>query len=159
MAEPRAYMSVEAHSLHDVFATVAEAAGQGVSGTLQNTKTTGWLNASGSFVVPPYTQTINYTMDFETTSASNTGLIDNNVLTIAGATTTTLSSSVNPAVLGSTINLTASVSPSGTAGTVTFYDGSSVLGSYGLFGNGFAFDVFGKGKEFFDQARFFQLEI
>ena len=33
MAEPRAYMSVEAHSLHDVFATVAEAAGQGVSGT------------------------------------------------------------------------------------------------------------------------------
>ena len=42
--------------------------------------------------------------------------------------TTTLSASPNPAIFGSPVTLTATVSPSSATGTVTFYDGTTVLG-------------------------------
>jgi hypothetical protein len=47
-----------------------------------------------------------------------------------GATTAvTLASSANPAVLGSAVTLTATVAPNSAAGSVTFYDGASILGT------------------------------
>ncbi len=44
------------------------------------------------------------------------------------STTTTLSASPNPAVLGSLVTMTATISPSSATGMVTFYDGTTVLG-------------------------------
>jgi hypothetical protein len=62
--------------------------GQGISGALQNAGTLTWLNGTGSFPIPRGTRTINYTMDFPTIASANTGLIDDNVLTIANQAST-----------------------------------------------------------------------
>jgi hypothetical protein len=55
-------------------------------------------------------------------------------VTAAGptATTTALSSALNPAVFGSVITFTATVAPASATGTVTFMDGASTLGSASL---------------------------
>src|SRR5437016_2737494 len=45
------------------------------------------------------------------------------------ATTTTLNSSLNPSYVGQSVTFTAAVSPSGASGTVTFYDGPTILGT------------------------------
>jgi hypothetical protein len=45
------------------------------------------------------------------------------------SSTTTFGSSTNPAVLGQSVTLVANVAPASATGTVTFYDGSLVLGS------------------------------
>jgi hypothetical protein len=45
------------------------------------------------------------------------------------ATTTTVTFSVNPAILGQPVTITATVSPSAATGTVTFYDGTTQLGT------------------------------
>jgi RHS repeat-associated protein len=50
------------------------------------------------------------------------------------ATTTTLSSSVNPAAINQTVNLTATVSQSAATGTITFKDGTTTLGTATLSG-------------------------
>ncbi len=47
-------------------------------------------------------------------------------------TTTTLTSSPNPSNLNQNVTLTARVSPVTAAGVVTFYHGSSALGSFAL---------------------------
>jgi hypothetical protein len=52
----------------------------------------------------------------------------------APGTTTTLTSSLNPSSYGQNITLTASVAPSAATGNVTFYDGTSVLGTRALSG-------------------------
>ena len=44
-------------------------------------------------------------------------------------TTTNLTSSANPSASGKSITFTASISPAGSTGTVTFYDGSTKLGT------------------------------
>jgi uncharacterized protein (TIGR03437 family) len=49
-------------------------------------------------------------------------------------TTTTLTSSLNPSVSGESVTFTATISPSTATGTVTFFDGSSTLGSGTLSG-------------------------
>jgi uncharacterized protein (TIGR03437 family) len=57
--------------------------------------------------------------------------------TVKASTTTTVTSSANPSVLGQSLIFTAAVSPSGATGTVTFFDGSTTLGS-GTLNNGTA---------------------
>lgn len=49
-------------------------------------------------------------------------------------TTTTISASANPALYGQPVTLSALVSPAGASGSVTFYDGTAVLGSAPLAG-------------------------
>ncbi len=56
-------------------------------------------------------------------------------------TTTTLSSSLNPAQFGQSVTLTANVSPSGATGTVTFFDGSVALGQSALSGGAATFST------------------
>ncbi len=58
--------------------------------------------------------------------------------TTQATTTTTLTSSANPAVYGQLVTLTATVSPSTATGTVTFYDGASELGTGTLNSSGVA---------------------
>jgi hypothetical protein len=53
---------------------------------------------------------------------------------IGKATTTTLVSSANPSTFGLSLTLTATVSPSAATGSVTFYDGTTVLGTGTLAG-------------------------
>jgi len=48
--------------------------------------------------------------------------------------TTTLVSSLNPSALGQSVSLTATISPSTASGSVTFYDGTAVLGTAALAG-------------------------
>ncbi len=117
--------------------------GQGLSRVLQDAGTLTWSNGTGSFPIPPGTRRINYTMDFITSKPTNTGLIDDNVLTISSqaSTMTRLASSENPAVHGDAVTLTATVSPSTAAGIVTFYDGADTLGT-GALSNGVASLVF-----------------
>src|SRR5436309_3526137 len=52
------------------------------------------------------------------------------------ATTTALSSSLNPSYVGQSVTFTAAVSPSGASGTVTFYDGTTILGTGSLNSSG-----------------------
>ena len=59
----------------------------------------------------------------------------------ASPSTTTLVAPANPIVLGTTAALTASVSPSLATGTVTFYDGSTVLGVAQLSGGSATFST------------------
>jgi len=47
----------------------------------------------------------------------------------AGATTTTLASSVNPSTIGQSVTFTATVSGAAPTGTVQFFDGAASLGS------------------------------
>jgi hypothetical protein len=42
-----------------------------------------WYNETGTFPIPPNTRTINYTMDFNGTSTQDSGVIDDNALTIS----------------------------------------------------------------------------
>jgi Bacterial Ig-like domain (group 3) len=117
--------------------------GQGLSRILQDAGTLSWSNGTGSFPIPSGTRRINYTMDFVTTNPANTGLIDDNVLTISSQalTVTKLVSSENPATHGDSVTLTATVSPSTATGIVTFYDGGDTLGT-GALSNGVASLVF-----------------
>jgi hypothetical protein len=50
------------------------------------------------------------------------------------ATTTALSSSLNPSTFGDNVTFTATVSPAGSTGTVQFFDGASSLGTAALSG-------------------------
>lgn len=54
------------------------------------------------------------------------------LLSAAGPSTVTVSSSANPSVYGSAVTLTATVTPSTATGLVTFYDGVTVLGTSAL---------------------------
>jgi hypothetical protein len=58
-----------------------------------------------------------------------------------GPTTTTLTSSLNPAIVGQSITLTATVSPSSATGTVTFNDGATSIGTGTLSGGSAALAV------------------
>jgi hypothetical protein len=49
--------------------------------------------------------------------------------TAAATTTTTLTSSVNPSTFGQSVTLTATLSPTAATGSVTFFDGSTSLGT------------------------------
>ena len=63
----------------------------------------------------------------DTSNTSSTGLLTQTVN--ASASTTTLTSSVNPAAIGQSTTLSATVTGSSPSGTVTFKDGSTTLGT------------------------------
>jgi len=56
---------------------------------------------------------------------------------VAQVTTTALTANPNPSVAGQNVTLTATVTPANATGTVSFYDGASLLGT-GFLGNGAA---------------------
>jgi sugar lactone lactonase YvrE len=74
------------------------------------------------------------TNDFSSTSAALTQTVQN------ATTTASLTASANPAIAGRTLTLTATVTSNGgvAAGTVSFYNGASLLGSATLNGSGIA---------------------
>jgi hypothetical protein len=77
-----------------------------------------------------------------TDSAGNTSEFSQVNNAVAVATTTTLTTSLNPATYGSTVTFTATVAGSGVgaaSGDVTFMDGNQVLGTVALDANGQAF--------------------
>jgi hypothetical protein len=57
------------------------------------------------------------------------------------ATTTSVSSNLNPSTVGASVTFTATVSPAGATGTVTFYDGANSLGSTALSGGSAQFST------------------
>jgi hypothetical protein len=97
----------------------------------QATLTTSSLSVGGHPI------TVTYNGDFLYNSATSSALSQS---IAQGATTTTVISSSNPSQFGSSVTFTASVSgaPSGLTptGTVTFKDGSTVIGSGSLNGSG-----------------------
>jgi hypothetical protein len=74
--------------------------------------------------------------DFTVTNPDGQNATGTAILTVTSsaptATTTTLSSNLNPAVFGSVITFTATVSPATATGTITFMDGASTLGTASL---------------------------
>jgi hypothetical protein len=111
-----------------------------------NTLGTGTLNGAGvatlstatlSASASPHAITAVYGGN-STFATSTSAVLSQNIINPAATSTTTLSSSQNPALAGSTVTLTATVSGSGgiPAGTVAFLDGSSSLGTLTLNGSG-----------------------
>ncbi len=70
----------------------------------------------------------NYSGDANDIGSASTSVAQM-VLAPTIATTTTLASSSNPSKFGQSVTLTATVVPSGATGNVTFYDGTTVLGT------------------------------
>lgn len=98
------------------FAVTAGALPNGL--TLASTgELTGTPTAAGS-----YTFTIS-----GTDSIGCTGSVSYTLSVVGGPTTTTLTASQTTAVYGSTITFTASVDPAAATGTVSFYDGATLL--------------------------------
>jgi hypothetical protein len=56
-------------------------------------------------------------------------------------TTATITSSINPSTVGQSVTFTATVAPAATTGTVSFFDGSSMLGSGTLSGGNATFST------------------
>jgi large repetitive protein len=107
-------------SLEGVAPTLIYYAGVAATGTALSgvPSTVGTYTVLGSFAG---------SADYKNSSASITFTISRS------ATTTTVTSSLNPAVVGQSITLTATVAPASGAGTptgtVTFYAGSTILGT------------------------------
>ncbi len=103
----------------NAFTLISNTGGSPVSGTFQNLPE-GWMLAVGGTY---------YQITYQG------GAAHDDVVLATPTTTTTLSSSENPAAVGDTLTFTASVQSSASGGgpamtgTVTFYDGSTVLGS------------------------------
>ena len=104
------------------------------------------LNAAGratatvsTLVGGSYSITANYTADTRFQPSSSSAVQE---MVSAANTVTVLTATPNPAILGQAVTLTATVSAShlsgGLSGAVTFLDGSTVLGSGKLGGNGTA---------------------
>jgi outer membrane autotransporter protein len=88
------------------------------------------LDAGYGFVsgTPTAAGAFNYTVtatDSSTPALSASQSVSGTIISIA--TTTALSSSVNPAMLGQSVTLTAAVAPSSASGTVAFKDGAATL--------------------------------
>jgi large repetitive protein len=79
--------------------------------------------------------TASYAGDANDTSATSSALTQ----TIQAQSSVTLTSSQNPAILGSAVNLIANVTPNTATGTVQFLDGSTVLGTASIGNNGLAY--------------------
>jgi hypothetical protein len=82
------------------------------------TFTTSTLSAGNHSIVATYNGDTNY-------GGSST----TRTQTVKASTTTTLTSSANPSFAGQSVTFTATVSPSTATGTVTFFDGSTAIGS------------------------------
>jgi len=75
----------------------------------------------------------------DSVTAASSGQVTQSVGQSGGATTTALVSSANPSVWGQSVTFTATIMGSGTpSGTVTFKDGSSILGTRALDATGHA---------------------
>lgn len=102
------------------------------------------VSAGGSFTfttstlaLGAHTLSVSYTGDGHDAAAVSNSLA---VVIQQAATTTSLTTSMNPSIVGQAITFTSTVSSSsaGVAGTVTFQDGSAALGSVPLSANGTA---------------------
>jgi hypothetical protein len=82
--------------------------------------------SSSAFSVSSHSLTATYAGDsnFTSSMSSTTTLVVNKA-----STTTSLTASPNPASFGQTVTLTATVSPSTATGTVSFFDGVTLLGT------------------------------
>jgi hypothetical protein len=96
------------------------------------------LNASSGTVSGTPTTAGAFSYSIKVTDSGGTPQTATRVVsgTIAPATTTTtsLTSSVNPSLLGQSVTLTATVAPASATGTVTFKDGAATLGTGTLAG-------------------------
>jgi hypothetical protein len=85
----------------------------------------------------PHSITATYSGDTSYATSTSPSLTQT-VLGGTSATTTALTSSLNPSAYGQQVTFTATVSPSGATGTVTFMDGGSALGTAALNASGVA---------------------
>jgi hypothetical protein len=88
------------------------------------TLTTSFQNSGATLLSASYSGDSTY-------AASASANLTQNV-TVPTPTTTTLSSSLNPATLGSAITFLATVSPAGATGSIQFLDGTAVLGTIAM---------------------------
>ena len=84
--------------------------------------------STSSLTVGSHSITASYGGDSNDTSSTSSTLTQN----VLQASSTTLSSSSNPSLYGVSVTFTATVSPSAATGTVTFYNGSTALGTGSL---------------------------
>ena len=107
---------------------------QTLNGSGVATCTTTTLTAGAS-------QTITAVYSGNANNATSTGTVSQTVNTpvVASPTSTTLTSSTSPSTFGQSISLTATVTPVGggtPTGTVEFFDGTTLLGTFTLGGSG-----------------------
>src|SRR3989449_4000475 len=89
--------------------------------------------STSAFAPGSYSITASYSGDTNYLP-STSGAITQTVNAPATATTTTVSSSLNPSVFGDSVTFTATVNSATATGTVTFYNGTQILGTGTLSG-------------------------
>ncbi len=98
----------------------------------QTIRTVALLSGTASISISslsPGSHAITAIFSGNTELAGSTSAVLNQVVTAPGTSSaTTLTSSLNPSNLGQSVTLTATVSPVAAAGSVTFYNGTTVLG-------------------------------
>jgi hypothetical protein len=101
----------------------------GANVTVTNQSYNGSIAAGGSNTGIGFNGTWNGTTNAVPTNFAVNGTSCGGGSSSPTATTTTLSSSSTSTTTGTSVTLTAAVSPSATTGTVTFYDGTTLLGT------------------------------
>jgi hypothetical protein len=84
--------------------------------------------ATSSLAAGSHTITATYSGDNNNNGSSSSAVIQT-VQSAKSSPTTTITSNLNPAIMGQVVTFTASVSVFSATGTVTFFDGSSTMGS------------------------------
>jgi Bacterial Ig-like domain (group 3)/Pro-kumamolisin, activation domain len=130
------YENLASVTLHatDPGYTSSPQTGSGVANIFYQVNGGTWTTYSVPFLVGKNgANTVNY---YATDNAGNVGSTQTLAIGITDATTTALTSSLNPSGSGKAVTFTATVTPvSGTAtGSVTFKDGATVLGTTALSG-------------------------
>ena len=99
--------------------------------TLTSTPSAINVSANGVAGVATFNTLVSSSPGTYTLTASSVGLapITSNPIVIKGPTTTTLSLSAGSARYGQSVTLTASVTPLAGTGIITFYDGTTILGT------------------------------
>jgi hypothetical protein len=99
------------------------------TGTLNNGSAT--LDFFSRYIPTVGTHVLTAVYGGDTNDAGSTSAVVTQTVTIA-TPTVSLSSSLNPSAAGQSVTLIASILPSGATGTVTFMDGSTILGTANL---------------------------
>ena len=110
----------------------------GVAHTYYSLDGGGYVTYGGAFTVPVSALGSHTVLYYSTDNATNSSTVKSISFTISSPTTTMIASSTNPSTYGQSVTITATVTPSlgGTAiGTVTFYHGTTILGTAALAAN------------------------
>ncbi len=123
-----ATVGVGAGGTQQFTATVVGSTNTAVTWSLSPTTGAGSINTTSGLYTAPATVTTPQTVTITATSQANTSVKGTATLTLKATPTLSVASSKNPSTYGGSVTFTATIS-SGPTGSVTFFDGSTSLGT------------------------------